>query len=207
MTRRARGLLPRRPGRGGRCRLRHPRARRLEPRCGRRGGAHDGGRPAVQRRPRRGAEPRRRCGAGLGDHGRQRAARRGGGRGVAREESGRPGAPGDGQEPARAAGRSRRRGVRPGTGRGAGAEELLPHPRPHRRARRGAEGGGGQGQGSPQNPKGTVGAVALDRAGNLAAATSTGGPHQQARRARRGLADHRRRHLRQQPVMRGLGHR
>ena len=45
---------------------------------------------------------------------------------------------------------------------------------------------------------GTVGAVALDRAGNLAAATSTGGLTNKHLRARRRLAPHRRRHLRQQ---------
>ena len=53
---------------------------------------------------------------------------------------------------------------------------------------------------------GTVGAVALDREGNLAAATSRR-LHRQAARPRRRLADHRCRHLRRQPQLRRLRHR
>ena len=105
MTPEREASVPRRAGRGGGRRLRGPRARRLEPGCGHGGRAHDGGRPAVQRRARSGAGPRRRRGTGRSHHGRQRPARRRGGRRVAREEPRRPGAPGDGQEPARAAGR------------------------------------------------------------------------------------------------------
>ena len=59
----------------------------------------------------------------------------------------------------------------------------------------------------PTPEMGTVGAVALDRHGDLAAATSTGWPHQQAIRARRRRPGDRRRHLCRQPHLRGVGDR
>ncbi len=52
---------------------------------------------------------------------------------------------------------------------------------------------------------GTVGVVALDRHGNIAAGTSTGGTAGQALGPRRRLAHHRRGHLCLQPVVRRLG--
>ena len=50
----------------------------------------------------------------------------------------------------------------------------------------------------------TVGAVAIDRAGNLAAATSTGGMANKRWGRVGDSPDHRRRHLRQQPDLRGF---
>ncbi len=54
---------------------------------------------------------------------------------------------------------------------------------------------------------GTVGAVALDRHGNLAAATSTGGYTGKLPRPRRRLAGDRRGNLRRQRELRGVGNR
>ena len=129
--------------------------------------------------------------------------------GAPRQEPDRAGAAGDGEEPARAAGRRGRRGIRARAGRGAGAARATSS---CRSACAGAGGGEARAsRGAPRAPPvkgtGTVGAVALDRAGNLAAGTSTGGLTNKLRGRVGRFAHHRRGNLRQQRVLRGVRHR
>ena len=65
----------------------------------------------------------------------------------------------------------------------------------------------GRRRAEPNHVWSTVGAVALDSAGNLAAGTSTGGTLEQTVRPLRRLAHHRRRHLCRQRRLRRFGHR
>src|SRR5437660_1698873 len=173
--------------------------------CGRRGGPPARGRSVLQRRPRRGSDPRRRGRARRGDHGRPADARRRGRFRAAREESDRARAARDGEVAPCAAGGRRRRGVRARRGPAARAQSLLPHrgaPRAARGraaratrlgsdARRGGHRGGGGARWRRQSRR-----RHLDRRDD-----------QQATRARRRLADHRRGDLRQERRVRGLGDR
>ena len=185
-SRRSRHPVPRRddagPGegisrgtrRGFERRLRRAGARRLESRCDDRRGACPGGQPVVQRRTRRCPESRRRGRTRCLAHGRQDIERRRRDRTAAREES-----------------RSSWRGwswrnhrtscwwaPAPRSSRRLQGVEMVPNeyfrtPSRQRQLERSLR--GALARENELEAFGTVGAVALDLKGNLAAATSTGG--------------------------------
>ena len=111
---------------------------------------------------------------------------------------------GDGGQPARDA-------VRRGRGRSSRASMGSSRSRPagspppeRRRATRRVEGARQVGWFDVDLKYGTVGAVAMDTHGHVAAATSTGGRHRQALGPDRRFADHRRGHLCRRSRLRGL---
>ncbi len=138
------------------------------------GRAGAGGRRALQRRPRGRLRRRRRARAGRVDHGRGHPRLRGRGRRDHGPQPGHPGPPGDGPERPRPPGRRRGRAVRHRAGVDRVDNHYFDTPRRYdelqtKLAALAAD------PAAPYKNHGTVGAVALDVHGHLAAATSTGG--------------------------------